>query len=150
MTLICLVAKRLDIIVPLVCLRASGIDFSCCMGRSLQFSTGAGSSLDGGAMPQTSEGVERTADETVAQAAHLFGTDDDLEDNDLLTVRKQDVLGAGCKDVEANGEDSPAKTSKKKKRLKIRPDAASGNRIVFDDGGAALDPLAAFATTDAG
>ncbi|KAG2440238.1 hypothetical protein HXX76_004350 [Chlamydomonas incerta] len=79
---------------------------------------------------------------------------DDDDDDDFLVVKKRNVfaepeeaerLMEEAAAVAAGDDDEDGKKKKKKKKQKIKVGTASGNRMVFDEEGNALDPLAQLA-----
>ena len=67
------------------------------------------------------------------------------EEEDLLQVRgaKGEYADPDHAAADAQPADEPKK--KKRKKLRIKPETLSANRVVFDDEGGAVDPLAALA-----
>ncbi|GLI59364.1 hypothetical protein VaNZ11_001229 [Volvox africanus] len=77
------------------------------------------------------------------------------EDEDFLVVKKRDVFSGpeGGPRVEGGDEDEDMGANgkkKKKKKQKIRVGLVSGNRMVFDEEGNALDPLEQLAAEQLG
>ena len=123
---------------------------------------GGGGEGEGDGPPSSSEegeggeGSEGGAPPTPAPAASTPATheSDDEEEDDLLVVKTANVFSTGPSGAggEGEGDDAtPGATSnqqqKKRKRLRIDPRggssaAVAGGRVVFDEDGAALPPLA--------
>lgn len=77
------------------------------------------------------------------QAGRSDSTRDDGDD--FLVVKRSDALGVGEGRADEPGPGpllGPTPGSGKKKRLRIRPDRPSGSRMVFDEEGRVVDPLA--------
>ncbi|KAK9814593.1 hypothetical protein WJX72_008381 [[Myrmecia] bisecta] len=73
-------------------------------------------------------------------AEHAGGAGDSDDGNDLLVVKRRNVL-----DVEAAPADGELPAAKKPKKLRIKLGKPSGTRVVFDKEGTAKDPLAVLA-----
>ncbi|GIL77456.1 hypothetical protein Vretifemale_6898 [Volvox reticuliferus] len=116
---------------------------------------------NGTAAAATSDGTQskkRRLDDSVAgPVAKDFaksGVDnEDDGDDDFLVVKKRDVFSEPVEDdpQSAEGDDIGANgKKKKKKKQKIRVGQVSGNRMVFDEEGNALDPLEQLAAEQLG
>ncbi|GIL64765.1 hypothetical protein Vafri_18644 [Volvox africanus] len=79
--------------------------------------------------------------------------DNEGDGDDFLVVKKRDVFSEPVDGLQGEGEDEGMGANgkkKKKKRQKIRVGLVSGNRMVFDEKGNALDPLEQLAAEQLG
>ncbi|KAL6769232.1 hypothetical protein ACKKBG_A18010 [Auxenochlorella protothecoides x Auxenochlorella symbiontica] len=97
---------------------------------------------EGGASDSSGEEEEAAEGRAHAREAGPSGPPPDEKD-DFLVVKQRDALGVS----EAVAEEpilnlAASQSTGKKKRLRIRPDRPSSSRMVFDEEGEAVDPLA--------